>query len=222
MAETILITGVGRGIGRALASAAAARGDRVIGTLRDPSAAPAGIEPHRLDVTDWPALRAFGAALADRAVDLLVCNAGIYEGRGGLLDPSWTPEAWERVMRVNVTAVFFTVRACLPALRRAGRARIAIIGSQMGSSARARGGSYAYRASKAAAANLAANLAAELRPEGIAVGVYHPGWVKTDMGTAGAEIAPEASAAGLLARFAALSPERSGVFESWDGQALPF
>jgi NAD(P)-dependent dehydrogenase (short-subunit alcohol dehydrogenase family) len=52
----------------------------------------------------------------------------------------------------------------------------------MGSSERAPGGSYIYRASKAAATNLGRNLATDLAPRGIAVGIYHPGWVRTDMG----------------------------------------
>jgi NAD(P)-dependent dehydrogenase (short-subunit alcohol dehydrogenase family) len=75
----------------------------------------------------------------------------------------------------------------------------------MGSSDRAaNGGSYIYRASKAAATNLGRNLATDLAPRGIAVGIYHPGWVRTDMGGTGADISLEESVAGLMARFDAL------------------
>ena len=103
-----------------------------------------------------------------------------------------------------------------------GKPRIAIISSQMGSDQRAGGGSYAYRASKAAALNLGRNLAADLRPRGIAVGIYHPGWVQTDMGGATAEITPEAAAKGLADRLAGLNLFNTGCFETWDGRTHPF
>ncbi|MGL4279520.1 MAG: SDR family NAD(P)-dependent oxidoreductase, partial [Albidovulum sp.] len=81
---------------------------------------------------------------------------------------------------------------------------------------------YVYRASKAAALNLGRNLATDLRGEGIAVGIYHPGWVKTEMGGGGADIEVADSAAGLLARFDALGPATTGCFEDWQGKALAF
>jgi NAD(P)-dependent dehydrogenase (short-subunit alcohol dehydrogenase family) len=107
-------------------------------------------------------------------------------------------------------------------LRAAPAARIAIISSQMGSDTNAPGGSFIYRASKAAALNLGRNLAAELKPEDIAVGIYHPGWVQTDMGGKAADITPSRSAAGLIERFSMLSPATTGCFETWDGGALPY
>ena len=122
----------------------------------------------------------------------------------------------------NVAGPFFTVRAFLPMLRKAEGAKVAIISSAMGSSARAKGSAYLYRASKAAATNLAANLAVELAPMGIAVGAYHPGWVQTDMGGQGADITPEQSAAGLLARIGALSLDTTGVVEDYQGHSIPF
>ena len=92
----------------------------------------------------------------------------------------------------------------------------------MASHERAPGGSYIYRASKAAALNLGRNLAADLKPEGIAVGIYHPGWVRTDMGGGGADISVEEAAQGLSARFDALCLESTGCFETWDGRAHPY
>ena len=70
--------------------------------------------------------------------------------------------------------------------------------------------------------NLGRNLAQHLRPEGIAVGIYHPGWVRTDMGGATADVGLEASAEGLAARFATLSMETTGCYETFEGEALPF
>jgi NAD(P)-dependent dehydrogenase (short-subunit alcohol dehydrogenase family) len=129
---------------------------------------------------------------------------------------------WAETFATNVTGVFLAVQALLPGLRAAGAAKIAIISSQMASHTRAPGGSYVYRASKAAALNLGRNLAADLAPEGIAVGIYHPGWVRTDMGGAAAEISVDEAAEGLIARFAALGPASTGCFETWDGRAHPY
>jgi NAD(P)-dependent dehydrogenase (short-subunit alcohol dehydrogenase family) len=92
----------------------------------------------------------------------------------------------------------------------------------MGSQQMATGGGYAYRASKAAATNLARNLAHDLAPEGIAVAAWHPGWVRTDMGGSAADISAEESAAGMLARLDALTPDKTGTFETYDGETLPW
>ena len=92
----------------------------------------------------------------------------------------------------------------------------------MASSERASGGSYIYRASKAAALNLGRNLATDLRREGIAVGIYHPGWVQTDMGGGAADITVDDAVSGLVDRFAALNIAKTGCFETWDGRAHPY
>jgi NAD(P)-dependent dehydrogenase (short-subunit alcohol dehydrogenase family) len=114
--------------------------------------------------------------------------------------------------------VFLTVQALLPNLRLGTAPKIAIISSQMASHARAPGGSYAYRASKAAVLNLGRNLATDLKPEGIAVGIYHPGWVRTEMGGEAGDISVEESASGLIREFDALTIEITGCFHTWDGR----
>ncbi len=213
----IIVTGANRGIGRALFDTATARGDTVTGTTRQ---APEGPGWLRLDVTDPASVRAMAKAFGDAPLDLLVCNAGVYADKGEDLATGYPAEAWAESFAVNVTGVFLTVQALLPNLR-AGKGKVAFIASAMGSQAQAQGGSYIYRASKAAAVNLARNLATDLKPEGIAVGAYHPGWVRTDMGGAGADVAPAESAGGLLARFDALSVATTGCFEDWQGAAIP-
>ena len=65
-------------------------------------------------------------------------------------------------------------------------------------------------------------MAVELAPENIAVGAYHPGWVQTDMGGKEAAVTPPDSAAGLLQRFDALNMDGTGVFEDYQGAAIPF
>ncbi|GLT08075.1 SDR family NAD(P)-dependent oxidoreductase [Sulfitobacter porphyrae] len=210
---TILITGASRGIGAGLAAHYRAEGQEVIGTGRSVTA------QIQLDVTRPQSHAAMAQALGETAIDLLVCNAGVYLDKGADLDTGYGADLWAQSFATNVTGVFLTVQALLPHLRRAEGAKLAIIASQMGSTTRALGGSYIYRASKAAALNLGRNLATDLAREGIAVGIYHPGWVQTDMGGAAAEITTQDAVGGLAARFAALSLETTGCFETWDGRA---
>lgn len=218
---TTLITGANRGVGAEMARQLKTRGDHVIGCARS-GEAPEASEAWSLDVTDPASLEALEARLEGRALDLLICNAGALVGRGQMDDPLYTHEAFANVLAVNVTGVFMTIRACLPALRRGNLSKIAVISSQMGSSERAKGNAYLYRASKAAATNLAVSMSKELSAEGIAVGAYHPGWVRTDMGGAEADISAEESAEGLIQRFDALSVETAGCFEFYSGEPIPF
>ncbi|MCX7300198.1 MAG: SDR family oxidoreductase [Rhodobacterales bacterium] len=215
---SVLITGANRGIGAAIAEQYRSAGAEVIGTARNPDAP----DLYPLDVTETDSVAALAAQLADRPIDILICNAGVYPDQGRSLRELPDPALWALGFATNVTGVFLTVHALLPNLRRGKDARIAIISSQMGSSTRASGGSYIYRASKAAAVNLGRNLARDLVSEQIVLGVYHPGWVQTDMGGSGADIAPAASAHGLVTRIAALTPETTGCFETWDGRLHPF
>ncbi|MEX3316923.1 SDR family NAD(P)-dependent oxidoreductase [Sulfitobacter sp. PS-8MA] len=213
---TTVITGASRGIGAALAAQYRAAGEEVIGTARG-----AGAEA-KLDVTDPQSHAAFAATLKGRPLDLLICNAGVYLDKGDDLQSGFGAELWAQSFATNVTGVFLTVQSLLDNLRAAAGAKIAIIASQMGSQTKAPGGSYIYRASKAAAINLGRNLAVDLKSDGIAVGIYHPGWVQTDMGGASGDITAQASAQGLAERIAALDLSHSGAFETWDGRAHPF
>ncbi|WP_300062488.1 SDR family NAD(P)-dependent oxidoreductase [uncultured Roseobacter sp.] len=211
---TIVITGTSRGIGAGLVAAYEARGEQVIGTTRGGA--------HPLEVAEPDSHTAFAQSLDGAPVDLLVCNAGVYLDKGEMLEDGYPPAQWAQSFAVNVTGVFLTVQALLPNLRAATAAKIAILSSQMASSERAPGGSYIYRASKAAALNLGRNLASDLMSEGIAVGIYHPGWVQTDMGSSAAEITVSESVAGLIERFDALELARTGAFETWDGRPHPY
>ena len=221
--RTILITGASRGIGRLLAERYAERGERVIAAVRDPEAAnlPEGIERHALDAMSEASHDALAAGLDLKSLDLLVCNAGIYRGRGNVLSERISDVDWQDMLMTNVAGPYLAVSAFRDALEAAG-GRVTVLSSMMGSSARAPGGSYAYRASKAAATNLVANLAKDLAPAGVAVGAYHPGWVQTDMGGAQAPVTPAESVAGLMREFDALDLARTGCFRSFDGQDIPF
>ncbi len=238
MTQRILITGANRGIGIEMTRQALARGDMVIAACRTPEAATAldalaaahgeSLTSIGLEVRTEAAVRAAAAAM-QRPIDLLVANAGTLNARGGLTDAGHTEDNIAESLMTNIAGVFFTARHFLANLK-AGAAtrdsgiipRIAVISSQMGSSERAGTSAPIYRASKAAATNLSRSMALELAEDGIAVGAWHPGWVQTDMGGAQAAITAETSAAGLLRRFDALTMATSGVFETYEGETLPF
>lgn len=208
---TILITGANRGIGLGLAEHYRATGASVIATSRD------GSTGATLDVMDPASITALAQATGGAPLDTLICNAGVYLDKGQDSGTGYAPDLWAQTFAANVTGVFLTVQALLPNLRAAPAPKIAIISSQMGSSLKAGGNGLIYRASKAAALNLGRNLAVDLRPSNIAVGIYHPGWVRTDMGSDAAAISVTESVAGLTARIAELSIETTGIFLNWDG-----
>jgi NAD(P)-dependent dehydrogenase (short-subunit alcohol dehydrogenase family) len=212
----ILISGANRGIGAELTRQYRSRGDAVIATARN------GSEDHTLDVTDPASHAALSEALDAAPIDLLVCNSGVYLDKGENLAEGYAPDLWAKSFEVNVTGVFLTVQSLLTNLQQSRQPKIAIISSMMGSDARAPGGSYIYRASKAAALNLARNLSTDLRALDIAVGVYHPGWVRTDMGGAEADISVHEAASGLMQCFDNLTLATTGCFLSYDGTPVAY
>ncbi|MEM7519673.1 MAG: SDR family NAD(P)-dependent oxidoreductase [Pseudomonadota bacterium] len=209
----VLITGASRGIGAGLETAYTDLGHEVIGTGRSVAA------QIQLDVTQPSSHAEMAQALGDTALDLLICNAGIYLDKGHDLNTGYGADLWAQSFATNVTGVFLSIQALLPHLRRARSSKIAIISSQMASHTRAPGGSYIYRSSKAAVLNLGRNLASDLKADGIAVGIYHPGWVQTDMGGPEAAITTDEAVTGLVARFHDLGLHNTGCFETWDGRA---
>jgi NAD(P)-dependent dehydrogenase (short-subunit alcohol dehydrogenase family) len=215
---TVLITGANRGIGKALFDTYTARGEVTYGTHR---ASEAGAML-QLDVTDPASQCALATRLKGTTIDLLVCNAGVNVDQGQKLESGYASTLWEATFAANVTGVFMTIQSMLSNLRQSNAPKIAIIGSQLGSQTIASGGGYIYCASKAAVLNVGRNLAVDLAPEGFGVGIYHPGWVRTDMGGNSADISMQESADGLIARFNALSVETTGCYETWDGKTHPF
>jgi len=84
------------------------------------------------------------------------------------------------------------------------------------------GGSYLYRSSKAAVNMVVKSLAIDLKPRGIKVVVFHPGWVKTDMGGPNAMISVEQSVSGIRKVISSLTLADSGQFLAYDGRKLPW
>lgn len=223
---TVLLTGANRGIGLAFAGAYAADGWRVLATCRNPRAAgelgavKGDVQVHPLDVADDGAIGALAQSLKGEAIDLLINNAGISaDDAFGRTDT----DDWLRAFLINSIAPIHVLEAFLPHLER-GREKTAVaLTSKMGSIAdNGSGGSYIYRSSKAALNAAMKSAAIDLRPRGIKVAVFHPGWVRTEMGGPNGLIDTTASVAGLRAKIAALTPAESGGFFNYDGKALPW
>ncbi len=188
---TALVTGAGRGLGRALALELAGRGFEVLATLRDPDAAgdlagaagpAARIRIQALDVTRPEAL-----VLPERLA-LLVNNAGV---ETAYLPVEHAPlEAWRSVFETNLFGLVELTRRAIPALRAHGGGAIVNVTS---ASLLFPMPFYAvYRASKAAVQAFGESLAAELRPFGVRVLEVLPGPIETDMLT-GSDRPPEAA-----------------------------
>ena len=230
MGKTLLITGANRGIGLEMTRQATARGDTVIACTRNTLESPdlvALAKQHDaitvlgLDVTAETDMKQIAAGMR-RSIDILVCNAGTLNSYGGLQDPAHDTATIENVLMTNIAGVFLTARSFLPHLLDGTPGKIAVISSIMGSQELASSNAPIYRASKAAATNLARSMAVELAPQAVAVGAFHPGWVRTDMGGPQASVSPSDSAAGLLQRFDALTLDKTGIFEDFQGNSLPF
>jgi len=217
---TILIAGANRGIGLELARQYAAEGHDVIRCMRGTDKAGETIgEARALDVTDDASVAALAKALEGRTIDLVIANAGVIGPERQSATEMDFP-GFLATLDVNVLGPLRVVQALLPNLRAAGQGRVAVVSSQMGSFHSTQPNFVAYRASKAAVNKVFQCLAGDLKQEGIAVAALHPGWVRTDMGGPGADLAVETSAAGIRKVLADLALERTGRFFSYDGTAL--
>ncbi|MFD9734682.1 oxidoreductase [Umezawaea sp. NPDC059074] len=181
--RTWFITGASRGLGRAIARAALAKGDRVVATARDAASIDlTGPEPDRLlalplDVTDHASIdRAVLAATeAFGRIDVLVNNAGF--GLLGAIEEVTDAEV-RRVFETNVFGLLAVTRAVLPVLRRQRAGHVVMISSVGGFSGASGWG--AYNATKFAVEGASEALAAEAAPLGVKVTIVEPGGFRTD------------------------------------------
>ncbi|HEV6955700.1 MAG TPA: SDR family NAD(P)-dependent oxidoreductase [Promicromonospora sp.] len=185
------VTGASRGIGRAVAEAALARGDRVAATARDPHAladlaAAHGdaVLPLRLDVTDREAAFAAVRAAADGfgRLDAVVNNAG--RGLFGYVEEI-TPDQLRAQLEVNLLGVLHVTQAALPVLRAQGGGHVVQVSSSSGVAAWP--GLGGYSASKWALEGLTEALAQEVAGFGVEVTLVEPGPVDTDWGGSSAD-----------------------------------
>jgi len=184
-----LITGGASGIGLALGRALASRGMRIVLCDRDAAtlktagdglaAEGAAVLALALDVTDRVAwLEAVAQARGFGSLHLVCANAGIAPGGAPL--SILAPEAWDRIVAINLTGVFNTVHATAPLLREHGEGGHYVLTSSMAGMIPASSiGDYAV--TKFGVSALGEALRAELAPEGIGVSVLYPGVVATPL-----------------------------------------
>jgi NAD(P)-dependent dehydrogenase (short-subunit alcohol dehydrogenase family) len=172
-----------------------------------------------LDVTSPKSVAALKSALDGRPIDILINNAGVGGPRNeprGAIDF----DAWVETLKTNSIAPMLVSLALHDNLKAGKLKKLITITSMMGSIAGHGGGAYAYRASKAAVNSVMHGLSKEWATDGIAVGIYHPGWVKTDMGGASAPVTPPDSVKGLRAQIARLSAANSGAYLDYTGKEI--
>jgi NAD(P)-dependent dehydrogenase (short-subunit alcohol dehydrogenase family) len=219
-----LITGANRGLGLEFAQQYAGDGWEVIGCCRHPKAAAAlsqvATTTVKLDVTDARDVTALSKRFAATTIDVLVCNAGVAGTRAPVLAAT-TQADFDGVMRTNVLGPMWLTAAL--AGRVAAGGKIAYLSSRMGSiAAMANSGSALYRASKAALNAIVKAAALELAPRGVIAIALHPGWVKTDLGGAGADIDAQTSVGGMRAVLERAGARESGRFFDYTGKELPW
>ncbi|UMG92443.1 3-oxoacyl-ACP reductase FabG [Nocardioides sp. TF02-7] len=175
--RSVLVTGGNRGIGRAIAEAFLAQGDKVAVTTRS-GGAPDGALELKADVTDAAAVdAAFKAAEeAHGPVEVLVANAGI---TADTLLLRMSDDDWSSVLDTNLTGSFRLAKRAAKGMLRLRRGRIILVSSVVATLGSP--GQVNYAASKAGLIGMARSLARELGSRSITANVVAPGYVDTDM-----------------------------------------
>ena len=223
--RVVLVTGANRGIGLEFVQQLKAQGFDVIGTARNPAKATelkaTGARVEQLDVTDAASVAALAQSLDGVAIDLLINNAGMLNREDSSLD-TLDFEVMERSFQVNSLGPLRVTQALLPNLRAGDGKTIVNITSRLGSIELSTGGLYSYRTSKTALNQINKIVSSELASEGFTNIVMHPGWVRTDMGGAGATLSKTESVSGMLGVIDNLTTDSNGKFFNYDGSELPW
>ena len=221
MSKNVLITGANRGIGLALCRAYQAQGADVIAVCRSFSEElqELGVEIiDQVDVSKAEAVESLKAQIKGRSIDILINNAGILSRQ--TLDEIDYAKI-QKQFEVNTLGPLRVTEALLPSM--SSGSKIALITSRMGSIAdNSSGSSYGYRMSKAALNAAGKSLAIDLKTQGIAVAILHPGYVQTEMVGFGGEISPQVAAERLAQRIEELNLDNTGSFWHANGDALPW
>ena len=222
---TILITGTNKGVGLELTKIYAARGDTVYAACRDPAGAsalaevPGEVVILPLVVGDSGSVTAMAEQLAGVTIDIVINNAGM---KGPEFEEQNTYamdfDGWAETFNVNSMGPVRVMQALMPNLKQAEAAKVVTITSQMGALSLDMPATHAYCASKAAVNKFMRLASIDLKKDGVAVGLIHPGWVQTDMGGPRADLTPQESAEGIVAVVDQLSMDSTGGFWKWNGE----
>ena len=224
---TVLVTGASRGLGREFCRQYAATGWQVLATMRDPDTAPPfdreGIRCYRLDVGERRRILDLAQELEGTAIDLLINNAGMWagdeeEGLGRFSDDLWMEE-----LRVHVLGTMAMCEAFVSHVAASEKKLMVQISSGNGSLSRENNPStYPYNTTKAALNMITRGMAFDLRPYGITVAAFSPGYVATEMSGPHADLTPEESVSSMRALIERLGPEDSGGFRRHTGETYPW
>ncbi len=233
---SVLVTGANRGLGLEFVQQYAADGWDVLAFYRDPAAADelnaeaakhAGkVTVDAMDVLDHAGIDAASARHKDRAIDVLINNAGIIGPRreeiAGQSFGTMDYEIWDRVLRTNVMGPFKVTEAFFPNVMAGAQKKVVVISSTVGSNVEMQAPVFSYASSKAAVTKTFTTLAAKLKDDGVTVIVFCPGHVKTDMGGEGAETERADSIAGMRSLIAGWALAESGQFKRFNGETVAF
>ncbi len=228
MAMQVLVIGASRGLGLEFVAQYRAAGAAVTATARSEEGLmrlrALGATALPLDVADTASAAGLAWQVDGAAFDVVVINAGVYGPRTqGLQTP--TEAEFDAVMHTNVLGPMRLLPQVAEVLAAPGRAagglpRIAVLSSRMGSiGLRANASGWLYRASKAALNSVMKDAALTLQGRALCLAL-HPGWVRTDMGGADADIDAATSVGGMRHTIASLGPEGHGGFFNFDGAPL--
>ncbi|GGF13105.1 SDR family NAD(P)-dependent oxidoreductase [Pseudoalteromonas shioyasakiensis] len=221
MTKHVVVTGANKGIGLNFCKQYLAQGYRVTAVVRTPSEELKALDVKiisDIDVADADDVATLANYLHGDKIDILVNNAGIFHNET-LADMDFA--AIEKQISVNSIAPIRITHALQQSL--GIDAKVAMITSRMGSIAdNGSGGYIGYRMSKAALNAASVSLAHELKDKKIAVGLFHPGFVQTQMVNFAGDISPETAAERLIKRIDELNLSNTGGFWHSNGETLPW
>ena len=222
--STVLITGAARGLGLDFVKQYAAKGWKVHACARTPEAlkqVKGDIHAHKLEVTDYDAVKELAASLKGEAIDVLICNAGVAGREAGDLGRI-DPEVWRDTFEVNALAPLMMAEAFVDHVAASKDRKLVAISSRLGSITHNDGARYAYRASKTALNMEWKSLSKDTAAKGLFCVVLHPGWVQTDMGGGSATLTIDQSVPAMVKVIDGLKPADNGRFFNYDGAELPW
>ena len=231
--KTTLITGANRGIGLEFSRQLAEDDWCVLACSRDLEKSdalnklaaeyPERITLYALDVTDHGQIEKLSQTLANKPIDLLINNAGVFPDINDRSFGQTDYDSWAHAFLVNTMAPLKMAEEFIAQITQSSRKTIVTITSKMGSVAdNGRGGSYIYRSSKSAVNMVIKSIAIDLESNDIISVLLHPGWVRTDMGGPSGLISVEQSVSGMLSVIREVTSADSGKFIAYDGQIIPW